>query len=304
MNIYRNEISVPFFTPIVVTECNSFAYKIGKTAESYLNWKNHAVTWIVDRWQQVKDTVPSHFERFIKVILTVATLGTLFLGALIIKAWYRRSSYNHICLQVAYRYQKIINQWEARANEYDAEAFYSLGCCYAYGRGVKAAADKNINLAITYFKLGAKQSHARSMLELAHIYDSGIGGIKIDKQISLDWFQKSAEAGDADAMIYLGNRLVLNIGVEPDVAAACKWYKKAAQMDQLEGLYLYIATSAVYSFLDKTDPLIEESFRKLCIQANNGNRKAMRYLAYLFKKGLGVKKNKEEGAKWLKKSRS
>ena len=66
------------------------------------------------------------------------------------------------------------------------------------------------------------------MLNIGICYENGQGGLKKDEVEALNWYRKSADAGDARAMysiaIYYQNG---QGGLRKDEAEALKWYRRA-----------------------------------------------------------------------------
>ena len=77
------------------------------------------------------------------------------------------------------------------------------------------------------------------------------------------WWLKAAEAGDAEAMEVVGDRLYDGIGIERDQEKSFEWHLKAAE---------------------------------------GGNRSAMRLVAYKYGTGLGIERDQEKSFEWYLKA--
>ena len=66
------------------------------------------------------------------------------------------------------------------------------------------------------------------MLNAASCYEEGFGTEK-NAALSLEWYQKSAEAGYITSMYTIGRRYELGNGVEQNTETAIEWYQKAAE---------------------------------------------------------------------------
>ena len=53
-----------------------------------------------------------------------------------------------------------------------------------------------------------------------------------DHAQSAEWYRRSAERGDEDAMYEMGNCYEKGLGVTADLEVACRWYRKAADRGQ------------------------------------------------------------------------
>lgn len=133
-----------------------------------------------------------------------------------------------------------------------AEAKYELGIAYAEGHGVEKDMEKSYNLvkeaaddefpdaqcllgelalkdnrsweAFNFFRDAAAQGHDRAQFLVGLCYIRGIGTIA-DKNKAIEYFLKSSEQGNADAMLQLG----CFYDEQKDFSEAVKWFEKAAQ---------------------------------------------------------------------------
>jgi TPR repeat protein len=62
----------------------------------------------------------------------------------------------------------------------------------------------------------------------ARAYDLGRGVLK-DLAVSVTWYRKAAEQGDADAQFNLGGLYADGQGVKRSYAQAARWYRRAAE---------------------------------------------------------------------------
>ena len=73
-----------------------------------------------------------------------------------------------------------------------AEAQFSLGYCYYFGKGVEKDCDKAAEL----YALAAEQGHPTAMFALGDCYYEGKGAEK-NWEKAAEWYQKSLDAGYA-----------------------------------------------------------------------------------------------------------
>jgi uncharacterized protein len=115
-------------------------------------------------------------------------------------------------------------KWFRKAAEQNvADAQFSLGVCYANGRGVT----KDDAEAVKWFRKAAEQNYARAQYNLGVRYAKGQGVAKDDAE-SVKWFRKAAEQNLADAQYNLGVCYDSGEGVAKDEVEAYKWWLLAA----------------------------------------------------------------------------
>lgn len=84
-------------------------------------------------------------------------------------------------------------EYQAKAEQGDAEAQFNLGFCYDDGRGVA----KDYVEAVTWYRKAAESGHTEAQLNLGCCYANGQGVVK-DKVEAYAWFSMAAKA-DSDA---------------------------------------------------------------------------------------------------------
>src|SRR5580692_1827553 len=121
---------------------------------------------------------------------------------------------------------------------------------------------KNYGPALRAFEESADAGNVEAMMYLGLMYSEGQGApVNFDEAVT--WFHKAAAAGDTQGMCNLGNLYQKGLGVPVDYLDAAKWYRSAANM---------------------------------------GNRAAMFNLGVLYEGGLGVPVDAEEARRWYAKS--
>ena len=108
-----------------------------------------------------------------------------------------------------------------------AEAFYSLGVCYAHGQGV----EQNMDEAVEFYRKGAEGGYGLAQFLLGKFYEYvQKDDQQADKwfQQAIHWFRENAE-GFSEAPFYLGMAYLEGCGVNIDQAEAVKWFRQAAE---------------------------------------------------------------------------
>ena len=120
-------------------------------------------------------------------------------------------------------YEKAIECYETAANHGIVEAMYSLGFCYAYGKGVQ----QNYTAALYWFDEAAENGSAKAMYHLGRMYEEG-SGTDIDYTKAVVHYRSAARLGLADAQLMLGNCYAAGKGVDIDYDKAISWWNMAA----------------------------------------------------------------------------
>jgi len=108
----------------------------------------------------------------------------------------------------------------AAASEWSA--FWLLGAAHLRGLGVVADAAR----ARVLLQVAAEHDVVDAQLELARLYDEGIGGAR-SPDVAARWERAAAEAGSADGCLRVAERLLAQAGA---VALAIPWLRRAADV--------------------------------------------------------------------------
>lgn len=97
------------------------------------------------------------------------------------------------------------------------------------GAGAVAARKGDMAGAFDYFKKSADKGNARAMLTLGRFYLSGVGGIAArDPAVAADWMQKAYAGGLPEAGLDLGMMHAAGQGVARSPEKAVQYYQEAA----------------------------------------------------------------------------
>ncbi len=131
-------------------------------------------------------------------------------------------------------YKAAYDEWLPPALSDDAEAQYSIGVLYYFGKGFP----KDFYMAQLWFRKAAALGHAEAQFNLANMMDNGEGPVGSERQI-VELYRKSAEQGYAPAQYNLG--MIYDdglLGVRKSVTTAVKWFEKAAMQGDLEAQFM------------------------------------------------------------------
>jgi TPR repeat protein len=116
-----------------------------------------------------------------------------------------------------------IQNLRQRAEQGDAIAQFTLGSCYANGRGIV----RNYAEAARCYRLSAEQGYAAAQNRLGVCYSRGLG-VAQNYAEAVAWYRKAAEQGNAFAEDNLGACYSSGHGVARDLTEAVKWYRLSA----------------------------------------------------------------------------
>ena len=145
--------------------------------------------------------------------------------------------YLGICAENGYGLQqdesRAVKWYTQSAAQGNADAQYLLGLLYSDGRGV----EQDYEEALKWFEKAAEQNQREAEYELGLFYEKG-HAVKQDFRQAFSWYIRSAGHGSAPAQDRLGdfyhaNSDVQEEGVEKDNVQAAKWYKLAAEQENV-----------------------------------------------------------------------
>jgi len=141
-------------------------------------------------------------------------------------------------------YKAAYEEWLPVALSDDAEAQYSIGVLYYFGKGFP----KDFYIAQLWFRKAAAQGHAEAQFNLAAMMDFGEGPVGSDHQI-VELYRKAAEQGVDVAQYNLG--MIYDdgaLGVRKSVTTAVKWFEKAAMQGHLEAQFMTARANMILDY--------------------------------------------------------
>lgn len=121
---------------------------------------------------------------------------------------------------------------------------------------------KKYSLALEYFTKSAEKGNDEAMVMIGDLHRFG-EGVSQSWEESTKWYQKAAEKGNGEAMLNIGLIYLKGIGVSQDFSKALEWLSKAVE---------------------------------------KGNSAAMGHIGVMYFEGVGVSKDNTKGMEWLLKS--
>lgn len=171
------------------------------------------------------------------------------------------------------------------------EAQYSLGLMHSEGRGVEQSDAEAARL----WKMAAEAGNVNAQHNIGVMYATG-QGVGRNEGEAVRWWKMAADAGDPLAQRKIG-ALYHNglLGTQLNMSEAANWYRKAAELgDPRSQALLGRFYLAGVGGLDSKEALLW--FRRAAEQGDAG---AFVGLSFMYKKGLGVSKDRAEARRLM-----
>ncbi len=137
--------------------------------------------------------------------------------------------------------------------------------------------------AASLFNRSAEMGDAGAMVELGEMYSSG-EGVTQDETKAFDWFRRAAEGGSVPGMVALAGMYLLGVnGGDPNEEEAARWFQKAADRDSPAAMYDLATLYESGRGVGKNLDKAKDLYQK---SAKLGNREAQKRLASL---GVAIK---------------
>ncbi|WDF58168.1 tetratricopeptide repeat protein [Flavobacterium sp. KACC 22758] len=201
------------------------------------------------------------------------------------------------CCQMGFgvkkNFEKSIEWFVKSAEQGYSQSMYYLGAAYFGGVGV----EKNDLTAMDWFRKGSQIGNAKCLESRGLFYIQGIG-TAADPAIGVQYLLRAADQGSRDALVLLGNMYRDGTGVAINYGTARGYYERAVEeADDIAALrhlgFLYYEFDGYGNSIDYTKAA--ECFSRAAAQ---GDGPSMKQLAMMYKKGRGVKKDKELAKEW------
>ena len=113
------------------------------------------------------------------------------------------------------------------------------------------------------------------------------------------FLETSAEAGNVDAMMLLGDCLLKGAGTEADPEAAFRWYSKAAEKGHTPGM-VALSNCLVFGTGAAADP--EQAFSWSMKAAEAGDLAGMVNVASCYEEGFGISRDSNQTFQWYQRA--
>ena len=116
---------------------------------------------------------------------------------------------------------------------------------------------------------------------------------------AIHWYRLAADAGNGDAMNYLGLKFADGKGVKQDYGEAMRWYKKAADAGNTDAM---ANIGQLYQNANGVDMNCDQAMSWYRKSADAGNAPAMLDVGSLYENGQCADKSSDEAMRWYKKA--
>ena len=200
------------------------------------------------------------------------------------------------------KFEEAADLWIKAANKGFAEAQYALGLLYEEGDGV----GKSVDEALKWYNKAAEQGHEEAQKNFNNLFHRqrfkitttgtssssrrpynetekkviyspdkqfALGekcyygrGVEKSYEKAIEWYEKAANQGHAEAQCSLGYMFSKGIGVKQNYIKAAEWYEKAANQGHAKGLFnlgtIYYNGRGVPKNLEKAIMLFTSAAKK------------------------------------------
>jgi TPR repeat protein len=150
---------------------------------------------------------------------------------------------------------------------------------------------------LAFLEASAQAGNTEAMVLLGDCCQNGWGAAP-DGEKAFRWFQQAAEQGNTQGMIGLGNCYLHGVGTEPDPAQVFQWNLRAAEAGDPSGM-LNAASCYEEGFgTEKNAALSLEWYQK---SAEAGYELGMYHLSRCYRAGIGTEADPKQAFRWMKK---
>lgn len=158
-------------------------------------------------------------------------------------------------------------------------------CQFQLGYTLEVFGDKDFLQAQYYYLMAAKNNHEVAYLNLALAYDYGRDGINKDVAAAIKYYHKAAELGEGQAQANLGFKYEEGVGVEKDLDKAFTLYQQSNDNHDAQGTN-NLATFYKNGIVVEQD--IDMAINLYLKAAEGGNVFALNNLGNMYFEGDGV----------------
>lgn len=173
--------------------------------------------------------------------------------------------------------------------------FAGAGLQDRYQEGIQYLHLNDYKKAYGILKPLAQQGHARSQVQIGHLYYSG-QGVDRNYRRARHWYKRAADQGDVEAQFHLAKMYFEGRGVPQDYRTAWNWFLKAAERGYAPAQY---RLGLMYELSQGVPQDYREAALWYLKAAKQGMSQAQFMLADLYYKGQGVQRDIPMAYKWV-----
>ncbi|MBR2663604.1 MAG: toll/interleukin-1 receptor domain-containing protein [Clostridia bacterium] len=150
---------------------------------------------------------------------------------------------------------------------------------------------------MAFLEASANAGNTEAMVLLGDCFLNGWGTAP-EEEKAFGWFQRAAEQGNTQGMIGLGNCYLSGIGTEPDPAEVFQWNLRAAEAGDSSGMLNAASCYEEGYGTEKNTELALDWYQK---SAEAGYELGMYHLARCYRAGIGTEADPEQAFRWMEK---
>lgn len=152
--------------------------------------------------------------------------------------------------------------------------------------------------ALEWYQKAAELGDAEAMFRIGEAFYYG-NGVEQNYNTAMEWFLKAAENGYSGAIVWVGYLYAQGRGVEQDYQTALEWYLKASEAGSASAMY-YIGN--LYKMGNAVEQNYNTALEWYQKGAELGNTLCMVGIGNFYATGKGVEKNVETALQWYLKA--
>jgi TPR repeat protein len=141
----------------------------------------------------------------------------------------------------------------------------------------------------------AEAGTAEAQVWLGSMYANG-DGVEVDTSLALAWYEKAANQNHAMAQANVGAMYYMGQGTEKDITTAIKWLTAAADNNDVNGLFNLAVIYSKGEEVEEDQQKAADLYRRA---AEQGHYPSQSRLGYMYAHGKGVKKDRILAYLWL-----
>jgi TPR repeat protein len=184
-----------------------------------------------------------------------------------------------------------MKEWQALAEQGEANSQYNMGLLYARGQGVS----QDYKQALARYEKAAAQGVPAAEYNLGVMYANG-QGVAANPEEAKKWFLKAEEKGVGEAVTGLATIYSEGEGAFKNYTEAEKWYRQAAEKGVASAAF---NLGVMYDIGQGVQQSYPEALKWYHAAADAGYASAMTNIAILYYNGQGVKRDLSEAYVWF-----
>lgn len=163
---------------------------------------------------------------------------------------------------------------------------------------------KNNDNFLYWIRKSAKNKNTTACTALGLAYENGKNGVKQDFKEALNWYDLALDyGGDIDAVCHIGILYFNGWGVKKDHRAALQYFDDTVLQNNHGEAYYFMGE--IYRLGNDGIPLnYKKSFTCYSKAFEYGCPRGATSIGFLYRRGLGVKKDEDKAYRWLTKGAS